>query len=507
MFVLQGAYEKKSLADVERRRLRDRLHAVAEHQNTVVAAPAEKIGFRPGYGQHRRSFGGQIKFLRDGALLFVLIDGLALQFAPEQLPPGEHGLRVVNDVELPRLPRQGFQHLVEKRHVGRAADHHVLIKSGPLGQQLREPRTSPVQQHLDVSRQGSIDLAPIVVRKMQGEKSDVERHPGQQADDMAATGITAAEAGMGNRIVNQQHVGMTVTRAGVQCPGRVGCRLSLEELRVFLAEQRAIFLLQGHCRIHAAGAGEFVMAHSRPRLVHGAQTLPPEPQAEIRLLIIGGREGLVETAKFAELRGSKHEKRSGTIVDFPAEPECAVPGIFTAAVTGAGAVAPDDVAGFLEFPVEQFDAPADGAGARVLPQNVDGGAGRAGLDEGVIVEQEEILADGKFGTLIDGFYETEIFRVSDQSGVFQPCKQIAGAVAGSVVDNDQFERNIGVFQQRSQAKQTEMGLVVEDQQDGQNRVVGRGKAQFFAARQKFVHGRESLSIKRRLEVVRLIPSF
>ena len=324
---------------------------------------------------------------------------------------------------------------------------------------------------------------------------------------MAATGITAAETGMGNRIVDQQQIGMAVARAGAQYHCRVGFRLPLEKLRVFPAEQRAVILLQGRGRVHAPGAGEFVVAQLYLGLVYRAQTLSPEPQTEIRFFVIGGREILVEASKLAELRGAECEKRAGTIVDFASEPEFGRFRVFAAAVTGAGAVAPDDIACFLQFSVEQFDAAAHGAGARVRAQNIDGGAKRAGFDEGVVVEQKQEFAGGEFGALVDGFDETVVFRVADQLDVFQSFEQIAGAVARGVVDDDQLERNIGVLKQCSQAKQTEMSLIVKNEQHRQDRFVRPGKAQFFVARQKLVQVRERPAVNFRLDVLGTAPWF
>ena len=90
--------------------------------------------------------------------------------------------------------------------------------------------------------------------------------------------------------------------------------------------------------------------------------------------------------------------------------------------------------------------------------------------------------------------EAAVFRIADQFYVVQPLEQSAGAVARRVVDDDQFEGNIGIFPQRAQALQAEMSLVVEHEQYRQQRRRGLVARPGHAKRESLIAGEELIQL-------------
>ena len=170
------------------------------------------------------------------------------------------------------------------------------------------------------------------------------------------------------------------------------CQYILPLFKKLLLVYHLIGLLAGR-GVRAVGDALKVYHHGF-RLVYHAHALCAYHEGKVAVLIVGGREGLVEATQFLPQRMADHDRRAGNVVDVLYIIELRSLRVAQTAVIPRAAVLPQDAAGLLQPPVAEYQFGACHADAAVLVHQLHQRFQPALLYLRVVVQEEDVFALG-----------------------------------------------------------------------------------------------------------------
>src|SRR5262249_43244185 len=115
----------------------------------------------------------------------------------------------------------------------------------------------------------------------------------------------------------------------------------------------------------------------------------------------------------------RQQKSSGAVVNVAAEHVHRRERIVASAVTEAGAVPPDDAAGFLKRAVKQDQPASHGSDPRRASDRLEGGLQSPGQYFGIVIQKQQILSLGLARRLIDGQQEIPVLGIPNNACAVQ----------------------------------------------------------------------------------------
>src|SRR5205823_1588225 len=134
-------------------------------------------------------------------------------------------------------------------------------------------------------------------------------------------------------------------------------------------------------------------------------------------------------------------------------------------------VSPDDVAGFLQCPIQQDEAAANCADIRRTTDRVQCRLQCSRKKLGVIVQEKQIFTPCFLRALIYSQKEIPIFGISDSTNAAQALQQARCLVLRIVIDDDDFHPLRVVLGERTQAGEGQFRTVEQNDQNREFRIV------------------------------------
>ncbi len=171
-----------------------------------------------------------------------------------------------------------------------------------------------------------------------------------------------------------------------------------------------------------------------------------------------------------------HQAGAGAVIDLAGIVALGSVGIHAPAIIARRAVAPDDASGLLD-PAVRID--------ELGPDRADIPEGLKGLDHpvepplghrGVVVQEQEIAATRRRGTLVARMDKPQVFVVPHESQSAYAAAQLNRRIGRAVVDQDDLERRLAPdFRDRLEAPHGVIHLVVDRDDDGDERGIFTGQ--------------------------------
>ncbi len=213
-------------------------------------------------------------------------------------------------------------------------------------------------------------------------------------------------------------------------------------------------------------AGAFVAHHARGRLHQHLVTGGAHGEGQVGVFVIGRRVTCVQAADLLQQRAPDCQRRARDVIHFAHVGIARIIRRFEAAVAPGTAVAEDHAAGFLQAAVRIQQLRADQARARMAGEGADQRIEPARLRHGVVVQQHHVFAATEADTIAAGGNEAAVAGAAVVPQATDLRQHLRGVIAlAGVVDNDDLARQgRGMRGQRTQAGQG-MGEVVVDRDD------------------------------------------
>ena len=111
---------------------------------------------------------------------------------------------------------------------------------------------------------------------------------------------------------------------------------------------------------------------------------------------------------------------------------------------------------------------------------------RAGLQDGIVIEKNDIIAGTAAGRFVHRAHKTRVFRQDRRNCSVHARQQISGSVGGSAIDDNEFDvfpHRCGFFH-GPQARVTEVSLVMQHDNDAHTYAIRRGDGYASAGLEK-----------------------
>ena len=356
-----------------------------------------------------------------------------------------------------------------------AAHQDAIIVAAALVEEAAQPGGAGAEHHLHGGRQRRAHRRPVVVARRQREQRHRVPVGHERAQDGQRARIAGAELLVGNPIVDDedaQPAGRTRARAQRIALGLVG-----QPLTVGGDEASAALGLHAQRRLGRRRAGELEVLDDGVGVVDHAPALLPQAHTVVDLLVVGGAVAFVEATELDEQRSRREEERPRAEVHIALKAVGPEVGGLASAVAEARAVAPDDAARLLQPAIRQEQPRADRADVRGAFHHAQRRGHAAGQRRGVMVEDEEVGAAGQPRGAVDGGGEAGVGGGALEARSVDAIEERGGFVGRSVVDDDHLEPRGRRGFEGAQAAEQQLGAIVGDDQDRDDRRAGGGQPQ------------------------------
>ena len=296
--------------------------------------------------------------------------------------------------------------------------------------------------HLDPGLLERRAVTAAVVGALAGDERDGMPGAGEQEQQLVqAAGAGRAVEHRHQRVDHEQPLARDAV-ARTAHERRMRRLLRAQRLGPLLAEALAVcdlVLLEAGGRVGAGGRA-LVVDDRGGRLVDDLEPALADGEAEVGVLVVGGRVALVEAAELVPDGARDEQAGAGAVVDRADEVEARVGRVAAAPVVPAGRVGEDDAAGLLQPAVGVDELRADGADAGA-PCDVEQRLEPAGLRLGVVVEQHQLRAGRVLRREVVAADEAEVLGAADdlqrrRKRGRERLERVAAAVGRGVVDDD-----------------------------------------------------------------------
>ena len=201
--------------------------------------------------------------------------------------------------------------------------------------------------------------------------------------------------------------------------------------------------------------------HHHGRVVDHAVTGRAYTQAKIGILVIGRREGFIETFQFVQQGTACQQEDAGAEFHVAREIHLGRQRRCVAPVTKGRAVAIDDVAGLLHDAMAPQDHPADRADAGIGFETAQRLRNGAGGEFGVVVQIEYGVTGGELQCRVAAKQKADIRVEAEMRRAQYVALDIAGLVGRSGIDQHQIDIARVIRAQRTQRLHRQVKLVMQ----------------------------------------------